>query len=262
MPSRTPTRRALLWGAGALAVAAGCLSDPQSESDPGSDAGADDETDGEPEPDSDADGGDDGEDESAAESTADGSLDYDTHRFRHSETPTDPDAAVMRGREDTDDWLAERGLADRDSLDAFVADTDFADAALVALEADAPSHCYELVLEEVAFDAGADETSGSADSDGDRGDDDPNESVSDGDGDGTDAADGTLELEAEVRDTAAENEVCAQALTTVGVLVRASVDSEPVAELSARIVDEDGSEHGIDVAAASESDSADSETDE
>lgn len=272
MPSRTPTRRALLCGAsGALALAAGCISDLERESDPGSDtdAGADDGTNADPEPNGDADetgdgdDGGDGENESA-DGDSDGSLDYDAVRFRHSETPTDPDAALLRDPDDADDWLAERGLEADDAVDAFVADTDFANATLVSLEADAPSHCYELVLEEVAFDAdGAGETAESTDDDDDGGDD-PNETVSDGEGEGEGAgddgiADGTLELEAEVRDTAADNEVCAQALTTVGVLVRASVDSEPVAELSAQLVDDDGSEHGLGVGTASETDSESSD---
>ena len=278
MPPRTPTRRALLWGAsGALALAAGCISDLESESDAGTGTGTgpdsgDGSTDAEPEPD--ADGTDDetdGEDVSDAddeESTTDGDgdLDYETVRFRYPETSTEPDAAVLRERDDAADWLDERGLED-DAVDAFVAETDFADATLVALEADAPSHCYELVLEEVAFDADggtaeSDVSDGdSPGDDGDETDDDPNDAPSNADGD--DAADGTLELEAEVRDEAAENEVCAQAWTTVGVLVRASVDGDPVAELSARIVDDDGTEHGIGVAAASETDSGEeaSETD-
>lgn len=243
MPSRTPTRRALLLGGtGALALAAGCVSNLESESDdePETDGAGGDGTDGE--------NGSDGDDESTTDTDtdtdADGTLEYDVQHFRHPETPAEPDASVLLERESTDDWLAERGLEADEAVDAFVADTDFADASLIALEADAPNHCYEMVLEDVAFAADEDADAGGGD----------------GDGDGT--ADGTLELGASVRDESAENEMCAEARTAVGVLVRASVAGEPVAEFSARIVDDDGSEHGIGVDTASETDSGSAPDDE
>lgn len=243
MAAPTSHRRAFLRGsAGALALFAGCIADPDDGSDPGSgsSSSSDPNADGTDEADANESSDDgnstdgttengDGTDSTADETGDDGAddLSYETSRYHYPESSTDPDATLLVDRDDATDWLADRDL-EEDSLGAFVDDTPFADATLIALEAAAPNACYELVLEEI----------------------DVPDSMGD-DGDGTTAESGgeSLELEARVRDESDETEVCAQALTTVGVLVRAAVDAEPVTEISAVIVDDSGDEHEVDAVA-------------
>ncbi|RKD97313.1 hypothetical protein [Halopiger aswanensis] len=229
-PTSRPTcsRRALLLGtSGALALSAGCIQnlDDGSDADPGSDSGnSDDESDGGNE----SGDGNESEDESGTDGSDDNSFEYETHSYQYPETPTQPDAALFVTQDGAEGWLADRGL-EEDPVAEFVADTTFENSVLVPLEADAPSHCYEMVLESI--------------------------DVIDGDGDDV------LDLEAAVRDVSEETEYCAQAKTTVGLLVRATFESVPVTEISVRIVDDDGNEHGIgaghDTATETESDTAD-----
>lgn len=264
MPLRTPSRRALLLGgAGALALSAGCISDLESESESPSDTDDDSDAD-------DASNGTDGEEDESTDGTTgetDDGLEYETRSYRRPETPTEPTVTLLGDRDEAENWLADRGLEDDaagesetddqegededDEPDAefddtvtlseFVVDTLFEDASLIALEANAPTLCYELVLEDIAFEP----------DDGNDGDETETESEH------RDHAAGTLELEAAVRDESDDNEVCGQAMTTVGLLVRASVSGAPVGAVSVRLVDDDGSEHELHGATASRTDESD-----
>ncbi|AEH37715.1 hypothetical protein [Halopiger xanaduensis] len=228
----TLSRRAvLLGGAGTLALSAGCIQDSNDSNDDANPAdpdsgssGSDNESDGGNE----SDGENESEDDSGTDGSDDNSFEYETHLYQYPDTPTEPDASLFVTQDGAENWLANREL-EEDPVAEFVADTTFDDSVLVPLEADAPSHCYEMVLESI--------------------------DVIDGDGDDV------LEIEAAVRDVSGETEYCAQAKTTVGLLVRATFESAPVTEISVRIVDDDGNEHGIgaghDTATGTESDTAD-----
>ncbi|GAB3664325.1 hypothetical protein [Halopiger thermotolerans] len=234
------SRRAVLLGtSGALALSAGCIQDLD-DSTPGSgsdDSGGNESNGGNESDDgNESDTGNESDDESGANGSdgSDGSdgtgepLEHETHSYQYPETPTEPDASLFVTQDRAEDWLADRGL-EEDPVAEFVADTTFNDSVLVPLEADAPTHCYEMVLESI----GLTETEDSAD---------------------------VLDLEAAVRDVSEETEYCAQAKTTVGLLVRATFESEPVTEMSVRIVDENGREYGIGAASDSASASGGNET--
>lgn len=216
-----PTRHRrtfILGSAGALALFAGCLADPEERSAADSDSSASRNAD-------------------RTDETGDDDLSYETSRYQFPESSTDPDATLLVDRDDATDWLADRDL-EGDSLGAFVDETAFADATLIALEAAAPNACYELVLAEIGVPERANTAEDEATGD-DEATDESNGESDDGE---------SLTLEATVRDESDETEVCTQALTTVGLLVRATVDAEPVTELSARVVDEEGDDHEISAA--------------
>ncbi|WP_247000316.1 hypothetical protein [Halosolutus gelatinilyticus] len=216
-PSRRSRRDVLCATTGVLALTAGCLAenDPQASDD--TDNGSKD-GDGQSES---GDGGD-GESEDGSESEFDA---YETQQFSSPDVPTEPDVAMHLDREDAEAWLAERDL-DEESLTEFVTETSFDESMLVALEADAPTPCYALVLDGIALE------------------------------------DETLTIDAAVRDESADDEMCAQQETTVGLLVRATPPGGPVNELSATIVDRNGTEHGFGVGVDSASNEAGSDRDE
>lgn len=231
-------RRTFLRGSvGAIALFAGCLADPDDGSDPG--AGTDDsaDSDGSGGSDENESSGGDTDSETDATDSADNDTDestgdavtYETTRYHYPDSSTEPDAMLLADQDDATDWLADRTLED-DEVGAFVDETPFADATLIALEAAAPNACYEMGLEAIGVPDG---TAAGEEGTTDGGESDDSHQ---------------LELEATVRDESDETEACAQALTTVGVLVRAAVDAEPVTDVSAVIVDERGDEHEIGAA--------------
>lgn len=140
----------------------------------------------------------------------------ETQAFRHSEAASNPNAALFLERADAEEWFADRAVDD-ESVTTFVEETSFEESSLVALEAGGPDLCYELVLESV------------------------------------DVREGRLEIEAAVVDESDEDESCAQQVTTVGQLVRASDDGAPVTEASGTIVDHDDATHEFDIDAGNES---------
>lgn len=216
------SRRTLLCSGGSLlAFTAGCLEsagvpqgassgdDPDENGDDDSGAGGDEDDDGD-------------EAEDTGDSTDVGSdalESYDAVDFDHPTYPTDPDATFLLERDRAGRWLADRGLDD-DSLLEFVDETRFEDSVLVALEADAPTLCHGMVLEDVALET----------------DDDPQ-----------------LVLEAAVRDES-DGMACAQQVVTVGTLVRATFADEPVTRASVSIVDSDGRRHEMGIGVDSASD--------
>ncbi|WP_152421072.1 hypothetical protein [Natronolimnohabitans innermongolicus] len=144
---------------------------------------------------------------------ADGSFDVtetiDAAQFEYGTVPTEPDGALLSAADRTLEWLGDRDLDDEyaDFVDA----TDFESADVVALEADAPTRCYELVLEAASLDGR-----------------------------------GALDLEAAVSDESTEDELCGEAEQTVGLLVRTPVASDSV---SATLTDRDGDDHSIELSA-------------
>jgi hypothetical protein len=214
------SRRELLCGAtGALVLAAGCIAD---------DLGGSTESDDSPEENGDSE--DDGThpDESDDKSTDDESTDdepddsIETRAFRHPGSTPEPTGVLLSNDEDADAWLEDRRIDDndddedenedeRDSIVEFVDETSFDGASLVALEASAPNLCYELELESATVE------------------------------------DERLELEAVVTEDDGDEMGCAQQETTVGYLIRASADGEPVDEASATVVDRDGAEHDLEI---------------
>lgn len=168
----------------------------------------------------DTDDGDDGTDDTGAAddgSTDDGSTDddeteeADVQAFRYGESAAEPNAALFLEREDAEEWLEKRRIGgdSEDAVSEFVDETSFQECPLTAVEAGAPNLCYELLVESVTVE------------------------------------DGTLDLEAVVSDEASDEMGCAQQETTVGVLVRASDDGEPVDDVSVTVVDREGTEHEL-----------------
>ena len=169
--------------------------------------------------------GEDDPDDSGTETETDATLEsYDTVSFRDSSAPTDPDATLLVDADATENWLAERGLAG-ERFDAFVDETAFEDSVVVALEADAPDLCHGMRIADVAVET---------DRDGEP----------------------ELAVEAAVRDESDSDEVCAQQVTTVGRLVRATFADEPPTRATVTIADRDR-EHEMAIAVDSAGESAD-----
>ncbi|APW99246.1 hypothetical protein CHINAEXTREME_16355 [Halobiforma lacisalsi AJ5] len=234
------SRRTVLAGtASVLALGAGCLDDEfgdvsGSTGDDGTDddgTGDGNESDGET--DGGANGGDETDDTSDTSDTDDADegdgFSSETYAFQHPDVPASPEAALLLDADDADDWLEERGSDDGAS--EFVEETGFEDAILVALEAEGSDLCHELVLEGIELE----------------------EQNGDGDGDG-DGDDERLVVEASVSDGQDETQACAEQITAVALLVRVVFEDEPVTELSATIVDQEGRKHergiGVDTATA------------
>ncbi|WP_226041334.1 hypothetical protein [Natrinema sp. DC36] len=248
-----PSRRTLLCSTATLiGLSAGCIADG-SESPSDDDDDRNDADEGSPSPDgaeSDPESvGEDGE----IEDLPDGVAEYRTLAYQYGSEPTESDVGLLRDADDAANWLEERFPSDTEPLDEFVDETDFETSILVSLESNAPTPCYEMSLEsiDIVESDGEDDTGTDGDDESDEG----------GDDDGTDE----LVLEAAVRDTSAEDEVCVQSIATVGRLVRVTFETEPLTTLSATIVGHDGSTTGVsmasDSASASESTSTDSESD-
>ncbi|SIR88795.1 hypothetical protein [Natronorubrum thiooxidans] len=206
----SPSRRTLLCGtAGLFVLSAGCLdaadvdaSAPENDADDTTASSAD-GSNAPSEPDA---GGANGSDpEQTASETTDGD---DTVPFRHADAPTAPDARLFGSIDRAEQWLEERPIRDDQPLE-FVADTDFENSALLALEADAPRLDYELVLESVTLEH--------------------------------DDGEPRLVVEASVSETAGD--VGATQLGTVGRLIRATADGEPVTSATVTIVDSSGRKH-------------------
>lgn len=215
------SRRTYLSGiAGVVALSAGCLDEagaPSSNDDNGGNGGGTDDGDGnggesddgdEPEP------GGTGESDDGATADLEGA---DNLPFSYSAVPTDPDAELFVRGDRATAWLDERGLEDEEYA-SFVDDTEFDEAVLVALEADAPNLCYGMALEDGSVE------------------------------------EGSIEITGAVRDDSADDVGCGQAETTVGQLVRATTGDEGPT-VSVTIVDRDGREHGFGMAADSDSES-------
>ncbi|QLK25233.1 hypothetical protein HYG81_14190 [Natrinema zhouii] len=244
-----PSRRTLLCSTATLVgLSAGCLADgSESPSDNNDDRSDADE--GSPSPDeaeSDPESvGEDGD----IDDLPDGVADYRTLAYQYGSESTESDVGLFRDADDAANWLEERFPSDTEPLDEFVDRTDFETSILVSLESDTPTPCYEIVLEsiDIVESDGEDDTG----TDGD-------ESDEGGDDDGTDE----LVLEAAVRNTSAEDEVCVQSIATVGRLVRVTFETEPLTTVSATIVGHDGGTASVsmasDSASASESTSVDS----
>ncbi|NKE37052.1 hypothetical protein GWG54_14725 [Natronococcus sp. JC468] len=198
------SRRTVLSAAtGAVALLAGCLGadlDDRSgeHGDGGTDANGDDERDDES-------GGDEGDDDGSGGGDAADAVDETT--FTTSEPRSEPNATLLVDREAAAGWLADRDVGD-DAV-AFLENTAFDDASLIAVEARAPNLCYELRVESIELEDG-------------------------------------IALEAVVDDGAA---ACAQQEATAGLLVRASDGGEPIEEGTATVVDHDGASHEFDLGA-------------
>ncbi|PCR90629.1 hypothetical protein [Natrinema ejinorense] len=242
----SPSRRTLLGATASLcAISAGCLGDRLgSESDGNGDGNGSPDTD-ETGTETD-DGSDDSTDSSGNETdgsseTDDGSddtptelVDHETHAYRYPKRSTSPDVALLQNRDRAQEWLAEREPTPEEIADV-IDDTDFETSILVPIEAGAPNPCHELVLESIEID----------------------------DGDGDD----TLALEAAVQEqesTGEEAAACIAQETTVGRLVRATFEPEPLTRISASVVDRHGKVHGMGMASgsASASESASSSHDQ
>ncbi|SFB94456.1 hypothetical protein SAMN05444422_103176 [Halobiforma haloterrestris] len=222
----TRSRRALLaGGTGLIALAAGCLGDEfGGVSDPSGDDGTDDEGDGN-ESDSNESGnetdGDENDENDGNETGGEGDgFSYETYAYQHPQPPSSPEAWLFLEEDDADDWLEERESAggSSDALADFVADTPFDDGLLVALEAGGSDLCHEMVLD--AIDLEDEEQEGD---------------------------DERLAVDASVDDGQDEAQACAEQITAVGLLVRVTFEDDPVTELSATIVDQDGQEHGFGI---------------
>jgi len=227
-----------------VGLSAGCLADDTSQpaDDDGDDATDDDNgsptdnTENNPDPVGDA-----------IEDMPDGLADGRTLTYQ-SPASGEPDITVLRDADRAAEWLDERGsLRNADAAATFIDATDFETSILVSLSDEAPTPCYEVVLEAIAIEAGES-------SDGDSSAGEPK--TSDSDGRNADE-DETLVLEAAVHETA-EDQVCAQTITTVGRLVRVTFESEPLTTVSATLVGHDGSTYGATMGSDSGSASASS----
>lgn len=223
----SPSRRTVLGGTASLiALSAGCLSDDAGSGSTGTgngngngnDSGNGDGDEGAP--DDSSEGGSPAE----VEDLPDGLAECDTHAYQTPERSTSPDAELLRQPEPAESWLAERDDLP-ESLSEFVDETDFETSILVPLWAGSPNPCHELSLESIDIETGDD-------------------------------GDDTLVLEAAVRETAEEDEACITRETTVGRVVRATFEEEPLTTLSVTITDRNGTEHGIGMASDSASGSA------
>ncbi|MGQ3414136.1 hypothetical protein ACT4ML_18060 [Natrinema sp. LN54] len=148
---------------------------------------------------------------------------YETQPFQSPDRTTSPSAELLRDRDAADDWLDVRD-SPPESLTDFIEDTDFEVSVLARLEAGAPSPCHEMVLESIGIDE-------------------------------SEENDDALALRAAVQETSDETEACATQETTVGRLVRATFESEPLSKLSVSITDRHGQANGIAVASESVSES-------
>ncbi|QCS44316.1 SOS response-associated peptidase [Natrinema versiforme] len=148
---------------------------------------------------------------------------YETQPFQSPDRTTSPSAELIHDRDAADDWLDVRD-SPPESLTDFIEDTDFEVAVLAKLEAGAPSPCHEMGLESIGIDE-------------------------------SEENDDSLALRAAVQETADEKEACATQEVTVGRLVRATFESEPLSKLSVSIRDRHGQSHGIATASESVSES-------
>ena len=163
-----------------------------------------------------------GEDESDSEQPASETTDRDdTVPFRHADAPTAPDARLFVDADRAEQWLEERPIRDDQPLE-FVTDTDFEQNAVLALEADAPRLDYELALESVTLEH--------------------------------DEGKSQLVVEASVTETS--DGMGAPQLATVGRLIRATADGEPVTSATVTIVDSSGRKHRSTLAVDTASESA------
>ncbi|ELY53363.1 hypothetical protein [Natronococcus jeotgali] len=195
------SRRTVLSAAtGAVAVLAGCLG---ADLDDGSEENGDERDDGSGGDDS---VGDEGDDDGSGGGDAADAVDETT--FTTSEPRSEPNATLLADREAAAGWLAGRDVGD-DAV-AFLENTAFDDASLIAVEARAPNLCYELRIESIELEDG-------------------------------------IALEAVVDDGDAA--ACAQQEATAGLLVRASDGGEPIEEGTATVVDHDGATHEFDLGA-------------
>ncbi|WP_265111472.1 hypothetical protein [Halosolutus halophilus] len=203
------SRRSVLCTTTALfALTAGCIADEGSRSDTGGDDtdGTDDEPGAGGEDETDDDGnGDDGDD---GDEESEQTV-YETQSLTHTELPADPDVDTHFDRDAAEQWLADRDLTADEAVTEFVDETSFEESVLVSLEASAPDLCHELVLDEVTV------------------------------------GEESIDVTARVSDESASDEFCAQQETAVGQLVRATPTGDGGSELSATIVDRDGTEHGF-----------------
>ncbi|WP_226481856.1 hypothetical protein [Natrinema amylolyticum] len=225
-----PSRRALLCGtASAIALSAGCIADggdaaPSNDTetdggDPGAPSSGDDGGNGETD-DGSTDDGEPDDDGNDGDDQSNELVDSQSRPYQYSTRSTSPEVTVLSDRD-----RAERWLDDHESLPETVVDlvdeTDFETSTFVRLEAGAPNPCHEMTLESIAVE------------------------------------DGRLALEGAVRETSDDDEACIARETTVGRLVRATFDGEPLTDISASIVDRNGDEYSM--ASESESGSASAE---
>ncbi|MDJ1433440.1 hypothetical protein [Halostagnicola sp. A-GB9-2] len=138
--------------------------------------------------------------------------------FRHPDRPETPEADLLRTEADAEDWAEERGLEADEDVSAFIAETDFDGSRVLSLEGGATDLCYEMVLETVELD------------------------------------DETVTIRGYVTDEETDGDMCAQQITAVGALVRATVDDEQPSSFSVTITDADGREYGTGIATDSASD--------
>ncbi|MFC4544711.1 hypothetical protein ACFO5R_22515 [Halosolutus amylolyticus] len=202
------SRRSVLGATTALfALTAGCIADEGPASDSGDDTDDTDDPDtGENETDEEKDG--DGEDGENGDSDAESER-YETQSLTYPEMPDEPDVEIHFDRDDVEEWLADRTPSDDEAVSDFVDETSFEESVLVSLEASAPDLCHELVIDEVTV------------------------------------GEESIDVTARVSDESGPDEACAQQLTAVGQLVRATPTGDELSELSATIVDQDGTEHGF-----------------
>ncbi|MFD1564638.1 hypothetical protein ACFR99_13940 [Haloarchaeobius amylolyticus] len=219
----------------AIGLSAGCLADGTSQ--PADDDGDNTDDNGSPTDDSEADPDALGD---AIEDLPDGLADGRTLPY-HSPDSSEPDITVLRDADRATDWLDDRGsLRNADAVAAFIDQTDFETSILVSLSDEAPTPCYEVILESIAIDTG------------EGGDD---SSAGENETSGSDDEDEELVLEATVNETA-EDQACAQSITTVGQLVRVTFESVPLTTVSATLVGHDGSTYGATMGSDSGSASA------
>ncbi|KDE59462.1 hypothetical protein EL22_21665 [Halostagnicola sp. A56] len=217
--TRSSRRHLLAGGAGLIALTAGCLDSSGLAASPGPGNDADNETsdDG-----TDTDDGGDTESSDAEGDDSNGEpddgLESTTTTFQHGDRPEDPTVDLLTSEDQADRWVSDRSIGD--AVSEFVDETDFEEAGVIALEAGANTACYELAVESVGLE------------------------------------DETVTVHAEVTQTGDENQLCAQQLTAVGALVRASIDGEQPDSISVTIVDVDGDEHGRGISVSSGSASA------
>ena len=207
-------RRQVLAAAAFVPAVAGCLDTFDSSSDSTGDDG-----DGE-------DGGDGGSNPSSETgSAAEAFDDYETVAFQHTDHRERPEDDLLTDAAEAADWLDERGFPTDATTDGeqtvgdFVDATEFEAAVLVAIEVGVPDPGYRLDVS-VAYDADEDE----------------------------------LSIEAVVEEALEDDEAVAQPLTTIGVLVRATLPAVPPTHTSVGIVDADGGSYGSASARSQETD--------
>ena len=233
-----PSRRTVLCSTAAVVgLSAGCLADDETPSDDDDPADSDDGSPNDTEDGPDAVG-------DTIDDLPDGVADGRTLSYQFPAS-TEPDITVLRDADSATDWLDDRGsLRDAETISTFVDDTDFETSILVSLSAEAPTPCYEVVLESVDIEAGESVDSGS-----------PGGETNTDSTDRSADEDEELVLEAAVNETD-DGGACAQVITTVGRLVRVTFESEPLTTISATIVGHDGSTYGVTMGSDSGSASA------